>query len=146
MRDRVRRGMQNAVQLAQLVGRQTFAFGSFAVISGFDVRSLGMTLGIAMGFAALAVATAMATAVTATVATAVPATIAIAVAGKGRLLKIERCQANRRDRGDHEGGQKSTNGWAHCCRSWQLLGVMSDYQRRHEPCLTEDGEGIVRFS
>src|SRR5687767_8057392 len=115
MLDRVRRGVQNAVQLTQLVGRQAFAF--FAIFYGLGLRFGGfsLSLGVAVGFTALAVAvaTAIAAAFATAVATAVPSTIAIAVAGKGRLLKIERCQGNRRDRGDHEGGQKSTNGWAH---------------------------------
>src|SRR5687768_8916241 len=127
MRNRVRRGMQNAVQLAQLVGRQAFTF--FAILYGLGLRFGGFGFAtLAMGFAALAVAaaiaTAMAAAVTATVATAVPATIAIAVAGKGGLLKIERCQANRRDGGNHDGGQKSTNGWAHLLASSSLFALV----------------------
>ena len=85
-------------------------YNSYAEIEGLSAHGA-----ICYSGGSLFAAATFATAVTAAVATAVPATIAIAVAGKGRLLKIERCQGNRRDRGDHEGGQKSTNGWAHCC-------------------------------
>src|SRR5262245_33725802 len=105
MCDRVRRGVQDAVQLAQLVGPQAFALVAFIRCLGLGLgcfrRRLGV--GLAMGLAALAVAAAM----TAAVPTAMAAAVAVAIApavtvlGKGGLLEIERGQPDRRYSRDH---------------------------------------------
>src|SRR5690349_3071919 len=104
MRNCVRGGVHNAVQLAQLVGRQAVAF---AVVDALMAARVGIsTLGIAAIAMVAAMTAAMATSVAAAVTPAVSAPIAVAIAGKGRLLEIEGCQSDRRNGGDQKGGQK----------------------------------------
>jgi hypothetical protein len=75
-----------------------------------------MALGLAVVVAApiaTPVTAAMATSIAPAIAAAVTAPIPVAVLGEGRLFDIEGRQSDRRDRGDQERGQKSSDGRTH---------------------------------